>query len=90
LRRLAVLCLFPLMLAGAACPRGAEMAGDDERPEAVPPARDGNVAIAQELEAARKAGTAEAYDLFLARHPEHPLAQVARAERERLQPRDRP
>lgn len=47
-------------------------------------ARDGNVAIQQELDAARKAATVEAYDLFIARHPGHPLAAVARAERQRL------
>lgn len=53
------------------------------------PARDGNIAIREELEAARKAGTPAAYDLFIARHPGHPLAEVARRERERLaaQPR---
>ncbi len=53
-------------------------------PPEVPRARDGNIAIAQELCAAREAGTVEAYDLFIARHPDHPLAEVARAERERL------
>jgi hypothetical protein len=47
----------------------------------LPPPRDGNIAIAQELEAARRAGTIEAYDLFLARHPAHPLARTARHER---------
>ena len=47
-------------------------------------ARDGNIAIRQELDAARKAGTAAAYDLFIARHPDHPLAEAARRERERL------
>ena len=50
-------------------------------------ARDGNIAIREELEAARKAATVEAYDLFIARHPDHPLAQVARMERECLQSR---
>jgi hypothetical protein len=55
----------------------------------IAPARDGNIAIAEELEAARKAGTIAAYDLFIARHPGHPLAQIARAERERLVQRQR-
>ena len=50
----------------------------------VPPARDGNIAIAEELCAARARGTAEAYDLFLARHPQHPLAVQARRERAAL------
>ena len=48
------------------------------------PARDGTVAIQEELDAARRAGTVAAYDLFLARHPGHPLAAQARQERERL------
>jgi len=47
-------------------------------------ARDGNIAIQEELEAARRAATVEAYDLFIARHPDHALAQVAREERRRL------
>ena len=47
-------------------------------------ARDGNIAIAEELCAARKAGTVAAYDLFIARHPRHPLAKEALAERARL------
>lgn len=48
------------------------------------PARSGDIAIEEELDAARRAGTAEAYELFMARHPDHVLAGVARAERERL------
>jgi len=50
----------------------------------IAPARDGNIAIQEELCAARKKGTMDAYDLFIARHPDHPLAEVARAERARL------
>jgi hypothetical protein len=50
----------------------------------MPRARDGNIAIQQELEAARRAATVEAYDLFIARHPDHPLAKVARDERQCL------
>lgn len=42
--------------------------------------RDGNVAIEEELCAARRVGTAEAYQLFIARHPGHALAVVARRE----------
>jgi hypothetical protein len=58
--------------------------------ETVPPARDGNVAIQEELTAARRKATVEAYDLFIARHPCHPLAEQAKAERLRLlrQPRN--
>jgi hypothetical protein len=47
-------------------------------------ARDGNIAIQEELDAARRAATVEAYDLFIARHPDHPLAKLAREERRRL------
>jgi hypothetical protein len=52
------------------------------------PARDGNIAIEEELCAARKKGTVAAYDLFIARHPGHPLVEIARKERARL-PRQR-
>jgi hypothetical protein len=48
------------------------------------PARDGNIAIQEELDAARKAGTVEAYELFLRRHPDHTLSETARQERDRL------
>ncbi len=48
------------------------------------PARDGNIAIAEELCAARAKGTVAAYDLFIARHPQHPLAAAARKERARI------
>jgi hypothetical protein len=51
---------------------------------AIPRPRDGNIAIKQELCAARVAGTVAAYELFIARHPEHPLAETARKERRRL------
>jgi hypothetical protein len=52
-------------------------------PTSIPP-RDGDVAIQEELSAARRAGTVAAYDLFIARHPQHPFANTARRERERL------
>lgn len=41
------------------------------------PARDGNIAVQEEFEASERAGTVEAYRLFIARHPDHPLATVA-------------
>jgi hypothetical protein len=52
-------------------------------PTSIPP-RDGNVAIQEELDAARRAHSVAAYDLFIARHPDHPLAEIARREREAL------
>lgn len=60
------------------------MAPADKRSTMLPRPRDGNVAIQEELDAARRAGTVAAYDLFLARHPDHPLAQAARHERAKL------
>jgi hypothetical protein len=50
----------------------------------IAPARSGEVAVRQEFEAARGAGTRQAYTQFIARHPDHALAQVARRERARL------
>lgn len=48
------------------------------------PARDGDIAIQEELCAARAKATVAAYDLFIARHPQHPLAEIARRERARI------
>ncbi len=45
---------------------------------------DGDIAVRQELEVARRARTVAAYDLFLRRQGNHPLAEVARREREAL------
>jgi hypothetical protein len=67
----------------AAAPGVQPMAQSPRSPSAAP-ARDGNIAIQEELDAARRAGTREAYDLFIARHPDHPLAATAKQERERL------
>jgi hypothetical protein len=50
----------------------------------MPLPRDGNVAVQEEFDAARKRRTVEAYDLFIARYPGHPLEAVARSEREEL------
>jgi hypothetical protein len=65
-----------LALAAAAGAGAAPMADPP-----IAPARDGDIAIRQELDAARRAGTVEAYDLFIARHPGHPLVEIARRER---------
>lgn len=58
--------------------------GESAAPPVVAPARDGNVAIREELDQALKRDTIEAYDLFLARHPGHPLGEIARQQRDRL------
>ena len=78
--------LFTAMLPAAAA--AAAVAADPPR-IAVPPARDGDIAIREELCAARKAATLAAYDLFIARHPDHPLAEAARRERAALAKRPR-
>jgi hypothetical protein len=54
----------------------------------VRPARDGNIAILQELCTARAKGTLTAYDLFIARHPDHRLAEAAKIERKALAGKD--
>jgi hypothetical protein len=66
---------------------GAEAGARTDPPPArrgMAPARSGDVAIRQELEAARRAGTRAAYSLFIIRHGNHPLAHAARRERARL------
>lgn len=50
----------------------------------MPPARDPAIAVAEEYEMARRKGTAEAFELFIARHGDDPLAEKARAELKRL------
>ena len=82
LTRFASVALLAAALPASACP-GA----NDVTTNSLPPARDGNIAIQEELDAARRAGTREAYDLFIARHPRHPLADLARREREELRSR---
>ena len=72
---------FLLAGAGTGC---ADMPDRDQGSDALRRARPGDVAIAQELDSARRAGTISAYDLFIARHPDHPLAAAARLERAKL------
>ena len=55
-----------------------------QKPFSAAPARPGDIAVREEFEAARRAGTIAAYDLFIARHPDHALTDTARRERERL------
>jgi hypothetical protein len=81
MRRALAIAMFGLALAGAACPKRADVSDPPRRSTELPRPRDGDVAVREELDAARRAGTVEAYDLFIARYPRHPLAQVARRER---------
>ncbi|AMA61467.1 hypothetical protein [Bradyrhizobium sp. CCGE-LA001] len=58
--------------------------GKAGRAPSMPMARDPSVAVAEEYEAARRKGTREAFELFIARHGDAPLAEQARAELKRL------
>ena len=75
--------LILIAAAASACVPAPNAPEGNAMPTSIPP-RDGNIAIQQELDAARRAGTLEAYDLFIARHPQHPLARTAAEERKRL------
>ena len=80
--------LVLIAAAASACAPAPNAPEGNAMPTSIPP-RDGNIAIQQELDAARRAGTLEAYDLFIARHPEHPLAETARRERRQIGERRR-
>jgi hypothetical protein len=62
----------------------ADETGKATRAPSMPPARDPAIAVAEEYELARRKGTAEALELFIARHGDDPLAEKARAELRRL------
>jgi hypothetical protein len=88
--RLASLVLAGLVLAGACASQRAEMSKQRPvRSTDQPRPRDGDIAIGEELDAARRAGTLAAYDLFLARHRRHKLAAAARRERAAIAARGR-
>lgn len=81
-RRLAAFALAGLALAaGDAYPADAMKKQRSTHTRVMPRPRDGDVAVQEELDAARRAGTLAAYDLFLSRQGDHPLAAVARRER---------
>lgn len=84
LARLAAAALFAPLLAGAGCPKGADVKPPANRSTELPLPRDPDIAVQEELDDARRAGTVAAYDLFLARQGDHPLAEVARRERARI------
>ena len=53
-------------------------AGETPKPipqETTPPARDPKIAVEEEYQIARQPGTVQALELFIARHPDDPLAQ---------------
>lgn len=65
-------------------PGGRSTAAEPVAAEAAAPARDGNIAIREEYEKAVSIDTREAYQLFIDRHPHHPLAVEGRRRIERL------
>jgi hypothetical protein len=67
----------------------ADVNGPPRHTTNLPRPRDPNVAVQEELDAARAAGTVAAYDNFLARHGDHRLAVIARRERRALLRRGR-
>ncbi|NYG48458.1 hypothetical protein GGD67_005943 [Bradyrhizobium sp. IAR9] len=62
----------------------ADDSGKAARAPSMPLARDPAVAVAEEYEAARRRGTRQALELFIARHGDDPLAEQARTELKRL------
>jgi hypothetical protein len=50
----------------------------------MPPARDPKLAMEEEYQLARRRNTVEALELFIARHPDDPLAAKARTDLRRL------
>jgi len=56
----------------------------DIRDNTTPPARDPKLAVEEEYQLARQKGTVQALELFIARHPEDPLAEKARGDLRQL------
>lgn len=56
----------------------------DRRSEPLPLPRDPEIAVREEYDLAKGRGTAEAFELFIARHPNHALVAYARRELEQV------
>jgi hypothetical protein len=54
------------------------------RESTTPPARSPEAAVQEEYQIALRQDTTQALELFIARHPDHPLAEKARADLKRL------
>jgi len=74
----------PVMVVKANADENGKDGGKAGRAPSMPMARDPSAAVAEEYEAARRTGTREALELFIARHGDAPLAEQARAELKRL------
>lgn len=68
----------------AAAGSNEEAAMSPDKQATLPPARDGNIAIREEFDAAKAKNTAAAWDLFIARHPHHALTAEAKRARAKL------
>jgi hypothetical protein len=75
---------LPVMVGKASADESGKQGGTAGRAPSVPMARDPSAAVAEEYEAARRQGTREAFELFIARHGDDPLAEKARAELKQL------
>ena len=84
MRRPAAIAILALAISGAACAKGPDLDSRPRRSTELPRPRDPDIAVQEELDAARRVSTVAAYDLFIARHADHPLAQTARRERSAL------
>jgi len=62
----------------------ADETGKAASANTTPPARDPEVAVQEEYQAARQRGTVQALELFIARHPDSALAETARSDLRRL------
>lgn len=74
----------PIMVGKANADESGKDDGKAGRAPSMPMARDPSAAVAEEYEAARRKGTREAFELFIARHGDDLLAEHARAELKRL------
>lgn len=63
---------------------GTKVSNSSAPTNTVPPARDPQIAVQEEFDAAKIKGTVETWDLFLARHNDNPLTLSATQERDRL------
>ncbi|MET4318850.1 hypothetical protein [Bradyrhizobium sp. RT5a] len=75
---------LPVMVGKANADESGKQGGTAGRAPSVPMARDPSAAVAEEYESARRKGTREAFELFIARHGDDPLAEQARAQLKQL------
>jgi hypothetical protein len=84
MRRQAAIAILALAISGATSVKGSELDPRPRRSTDLPPPRDPDITVQEELDAARRERTVAAYDRFIARHADHPLAALARRERAEL------